>query len=66
MHKNTPKHHSDYEDLESSFKKMKFVADYVNEKKRDADNIHEVLTVQDKLIGKMDVCTTTSSTQRLN
>lgn len=34
---------------------MKRVADYINDKKRDADNIHEVLKVQDKLTGKNEV-----------
>ena len=52
---NTKLTHSDYEDLRISLWKMKRVADYINEKKRDADNIHEVLTVQDKLTGKFDV-----------
>jgi len=51
---NTRPTHSDYGDLNISLWKMKSVADYINDKKRDADNIHEVLTVQDKLSGKFE------------
>jgi len=51
---NTVPTHSDYDDLSISLWKMKKVADYINDKKKDADNIHEVLTVQDKLTGKFD------------
>lgn len=49
LFKHTPSNHADYEDLNTSLWKMKRVADYVNDKKRDADNIHAVLSVQDKL-----------------
>lgn len=34
---------------------MKEVAEYVNEKKREADNINEVLTIQDKMEGEFEV-----------
>ena len=34
---------------------MKHVAEYVNEKKKEADNIHAVLNIQDKMSGKFEV-----------
>lgn len=34
---------------------MKDVADYVNDKKREADNLTAVLCIQDKLIGEFEV-----------
>jgi hypothetical protein len=52
---NTKTTHADYEDLRISLWKMQRVADYINDKKRESENIHEVLTVQDKLTGKFDV-----------
>jgi len=54
LFRNTPKTHPDFTRLAESLWKMKSVANYVNEKKREAETIHEVLMVQDKLGGKMD------------
>jgi hypothetical protein len=52
---NTYMDHADYENLKLSLAKMKEVAEYVNEKKREAENINEVLTIQDKLEGEFEV-----------
>jgi len=54
LFRNTPKRHPDHEKLSESLWKMRSVAGYVNEKKREAETIHEVLLVQDKLTGKME------------
>lgn len=42
--------HIDYEDLTRALSKMKDVADYVNEKKREAENINEVFSIQEQII----------------
>eukprot|EP01113_Clastostelium_recurvatum_P028624 TRINITY_DN3459_c0_g1_i2.p1 TRINITY_DN3459_c0_g1~~TRINITY_DN3459_c0_g1_i2.p1 ORF type:complete len:1330 (+),score=357.21 TRINITY_DN3459_c0_g1_i2:583-3990(+) len=47
--RHTPSSHLDHKNLTSALWKMKAVAEYVNEKKREADNIHEVERVQEKL-----------------
>merc|ERR1712137_666148 len=53
--KNTPVTHADYQDLKASVEKTKEVADYVNEKKREAENLNQVVEVQEKLAGKIDL-----------
>ena len=53
--KNTPKNHVDYVNLEAAFIKTKEVADYVNEKKREAENLNQVVSIQEKLAGKIDL-----------
>jgi hypothetical protein len=50
----TPKH-ADYEGLSKALQKMKDVADYVNERKREAENLTQVLAIQGKLTGKFEV-----------
>ena len=53
--KNTPDSHVDYNDLKAAHEKTKEVADYVNEKKREAENINQVVEIQEKLSGKIDL-----------
>jgi len=53
MVRHTTQNHADFPNLRNALWKMKAVAEYVNDKKREADNIHEVLNVQEK-VGKID------------
>ena len=53
--KSTSEEHSDYEDLKKALERMKRVADYVNEKKREAENLNQVLEVQEALAGKIEL-----------
>ncbi|EFA77564.1 pleckstrin domain-containing protein [Heterostelium album PN500] len=46
--------HPDYDNLSVALKKMKDVAEYVNEKKREAENLNQVLNIQHSLVGKFD------------
>ncbi|KYQ90529.1 pleckstrin (PH) domain-containing protein [Tieghemostelium lacteum] len=50
--KHTQETHTDYNDLTLALKKMKEVAEYVNEKKREAENLNQVLMIQNSLSGK--------------
>ncbi len=65
---NTSTAHADYVNLKMGLAKMKEVTGslqllinfftisvYVNERKREAEAIHEVLSVQDKLMGDVEV-----------
>ncbi|KAF2074349.1 hypothetical protein CYY_004325 [Polysphondylium violaceum] len=52
--KNTWSDHLDYKNLTESLKKMQEVATYVNEKKREAENIAKVTEIQNNFIGKFD------------
>ncbi|KAM9963498.1 hypothetical protein ACTFIW_006729 [Dictyostelium discoideum] len=52
--KNTKESHPDHQDLSLALKKMKDVAEYVNEKKREAENLNQVLTIQSSLTGKFN------------
>eukprot|EP01132_Coremiostelium_polycephalum_P002514 gene2514-3112_t len=52
--KNTWSDHLDYNNLTEAFKKMQEVASYVNEKKREAENIAKVTEIQNNFIGKFD------------
>ncbi|EGC36722.1 hypothetical protein DICPUDRAFT_46997 [Dictyostelium purpureum] len=52
--KNTKETHTDYNDLSIALKKMKDVAEYVNEKKREAENLNQVLNIQSSLTGKFN------------
>jgi hypothetical protein len=45
LFKNTPEDHKDYEDLKKALAKMESVAEYVNTKKREAENLMGVLIV---------------------
>jgi len=54
LFKFTPRRHVDHRALNECLCKMRDIASYVNEKKRDAENIHNVLNVQDKLVGKFE------------
>lgn len=49
LFKYTPKEHVDYENLFQALKKMEDVAQYVNQKKREAENLLGVLTVLNHL-----------------
>lgn len=53
--KYTANTHADYAKLAVALKKMKNVADYVNERKREAENLTQVLAIQSKLTGKFEV-----------
>jgi hypothetical protein len=46
-----PKDHADFTDLSTALAKVQEVADYVNEKKREAENINQVIDVQSRLTG---------------
>jgi hypothetical protein len=46
----TPKSHEDYNDVKLAVEKLNLVCVYVNEKKRDAENLDLVLNVQEKLV----------------
>ncbi|KAM9964419.1 hypothetical protein ACTFIW_004182 [Dictyostelium discoideum] len=52
--KNTWSDHLDYNNLQLSLKKMQEVALYVNEKKREAENIAKVTEIQNNFIGKFE------------
>ncbi|EGC28800.1 hypothetical protein DICPUDRAFT_51654 [Dictyostelium purpureum] len=52
--KNTWADHLDYTNLTLSLKKMQEVALYVNEKKREAENIAKVTEIQNNFIGKFE------------
>jgi len=45
LYKHTPNDHKDYEDLKKALLKMENVADYVNQKKREAENLIGVLII---------------------
>jgi hypothetical protein len=45
LFKNTPEGHKDFEDLKKALAKMESVAEYVNTKKREAENLMGVLIV---------------------
>jgi hypothetical protein len=48
----TRKDHPDHPLLEKAYLEVKTVADYVNEKKREAENLNLVLSIQKKIVGK--------------
>jgi len=50
--KNTPPTHPGYKALTEALKKVKEIADFVNEAKREAENMQQVLSIQDSLSGK--------------
>jgi len=47
--------HKDYAQLTSAYTKMTEVAKYVNERKREFENLASMLEVQQRLLGKLDV-----------
>jgi hypothetical protein len=51
LFKHTPEGHPDYEDLKKALEKMQTVADYVNEKKREAENLNAVLAIWHRISG---------------
>ena len=53
--KNTPEDHLDYSDIKASVVKTKEIADYVNEKKREAENLNQVVAIQELMLGKIDL-----------
>jgi hypothetical protein len=56
LYNTTPRNHDDYDDLQRALLKMKEVAGYVNEKKREAENLNQVSNIQKYLVGKFEVC----------
>jgi len=50
--KNTPQSHPGYKALTEALRKVKEIADFVNEAKREAENMQQVLSIQDSLSGK--------------
>jgi len=52
LHKHTDEEHADFENLSKALQKMKEVADYVNERKREAENLSKVYIIMKKLTGK--------------
>ncbi len=51
LFKNTPESHADYQNLKKALEKMQSVAEYVNEKKREAENLNNTLLIWGKLSG---------------
>eukprot|EP01103_Thecamoeba_quadrilineata_P002630 TRINITY_DN1254_c0_g1_i4.p1 TRINITY_DN1254_c0_g1~~TRINITY_DN1254_c0_g1_i4.p1 ORF type:complete len:593 (+),score=116.61 TRINITY_DN1254_c0_g1_i4:1344-3122(+) len=49
--KKLPETHVDYEGLTTALQKIDFVAELLNERKRDADHLAEVVALQTKLVG---------------
>eukprot|EP01102_Stenamoeba_stenopodia_P004102 TRINITY_DN1427_c0_g1_i3.p1 TRINITY_DN1427_c0_g1~~TRINITY_DN1427_c0_g1_i3.p1 ORF type:complete len:634 (-),score=150.70 TRINITY_DN1427_c0_g1_i3:88-1989(-) len=52
--KNTPQHHRDYTQLSTTQSKMKEIAIKLNEAKRDAENLTQVMNIQMRLVGKFE------------
>ncbi|PRP77255.1 hypothetical protein PROFUN_13638 [Planoprotostelium fungivorum] len=50
----TPPRHGDYNDIARALEKMKQVAGYVNDRKREAENLNQVFHVASNLTGKFD------------
>jgi hypothetical protein len=61
--KHTHPSHPDYTALSNARTKMQELAVFINIQKKEAENIYEVISIQDKLIGKFEV--RRSSTSRL-
>ena len=55
LFRNTPDSHTDYSNLNKALEKMRDVAEYVNEKKRVAENLNQVNAVQEALGRKIEV-----------
>eukprot|EP00007_Cunea_sp_BSH-02190019_P001933 CAMPEP_0174240512 /NCGR_PEP_ID=MMETSP0417-20130205/19112_1 /TAXON_ID=242541 /ORGANISM="Mayorella sp, Strain BSH-02190019" /LENGTH=805 /DNA_ID=CAMNT_0015319609 /DNA_START=29 /DNA_END=2443 /DNA_ORIENTATION=+ len=53
--KYTPEDHPDYKDLSEAVTKVKDVANYVNEKAKEAENIQKVLNVRSQFQNQLDV-----------
>eukprot|EP00007_Cunea_sp_BSH-02190019_P000655 CAMPEP_0174243510 /NCGR_PEP_ID=MMETSP0417-20130205/31933_1 /TAXON_ID=242541 /ORGANISM="Mayorella sp, Strain BSH-02190019" /LENGTH=1204 /DNA_ID=CAMNT_0015323043 /DNA_START=60 /DNA_END=3670 /DNA_ORIENTATION=- len=60
MFKFTDRTHPDYESLQTALAKMRDIADYVNERKREAENLNQVLRVQSRIAGKYEALTAPS------
>jgi RhoGEF domain/PH domain len=60
MFKFTDRQHPDYESLQTALAKMRDIADYVNERKREAENLNQVLRVQSRITGKYEALTAPS------
>lgn len=54
--KHTSPDHPDHANLESAADKMGQVAAFVNEHKRDFENMTKVNAIQSMFVGKFDVC----------
>jgi hypothetical protein len=63
--KHTPSEHPDYANLESAADKMGQVAAFVNEHKRDFENMIKVNAIQSMFIGKFDVCLVLATNERI-
>jgi hypothetical protein len=55
--KHTHPSHPDYPALSDARTKMQELAVFINIQKKEAENIYEVIAIQDKLIGKFEVRT---------
>jgi len=53
--KNTWEDHPDYADLTSATKLMVEIATHVNKKKKEADNIKQVMAIQQNLVGNKSI-----------
>ena len=53
--KHTHPSHPDYPALSDARTKMQELAVFINIQKKEAENIYEVIAIQDKLIGKFEV-----------
>eukprot|EP01105_Mastigella_eilhardi_P019085 TRINITY_DN4474_c0_g1_i1.p1 TRINITY_DN4474_c0_g1~~TRINITY_DN4474_c0_g1_i1.p1 ORF type:complete len:1406 (-),score=376.29 TRINITY_DN4474_c0_g1_i1:102-4319(-) len=49
--KNTPEQHADYKDLVRANHEIKGIAEFVNAKKREAENLNQVIAIQNILTG---------------
>jgi hypothetical protein len=63
--KATPKDHPDYTDLSSALKQIVSVADYMNERKRDVENILHMTNLQGQMLYKDDKFVVSSCTPNL-
>ena len=53
--KDTPEDHPDYQTLQSAFSQIEEVVEYVNERKRLAENLQKILAIQELIEGG-EVC----------
>ncbi len=56
--KHTWKDHPDYENLQKTTDKIQSIAAFINDKKREAENISKTLEISNRMIGKDMVLST--------
>lgn len=49
--KNTVPQHPDYENIKAALQQIKELADYINIRKQDSEEINKILAIQQKIIG---------------